>query len=294
MTREFRTTSDFRRSLEGRLQQIAAKEGKDLERLRRKVAFDRLLARICDEGSTSFVLKGGYAMELRMATARATKDIDLTCQLSSLSLDKEGILEEVRSRGRRPLEDYFSYEIGAARLDLDGPPYGGERYPVTSFIDGRPFVRFQLDIGLDILTDEVEMVQATDWLSYCGIDAPMVPMVSVEQQLAEKIHAYTLPRPQRDNTRVKDLIDFLLITNYRNVCFERMSHSLAKVFRVRDTHALPSELAPPPDGWERVFSSLASECGIGNGMEQAYERLCAFYRAALNGVGGCDVQSDNP
>jgi hypothetical protein len=39
------TAAAFRRALEDRVQAIAGKEGVDLQRLRRQVAFDRLLAR---------------------------------------------------------------------------------------------------------------------------------------------------------------------------------------------------------------------------------------------------------
>ncbi len=79
MTPKFKTAFDFRKSLEARLQAQAAKTGEDLQRIRRKVAFDRFLARIFHLGNPGFYLKGGYAMELRIAHARATKDIDLTC-----------------------------------------------------------------------------------------------------------------------------------------------------------------------------------------------------------------------
>lgn len=75
----FKTPTDFRRSMEARLKSIATKSNQDLQRIRRKVAFERILARIFHHNSDNFVLKGGYAMELRFAAARATKDIDLTC-----------------------------------------------------------------------------------------------------------------------------------------------------------------------------------------------------------------------
>lgn len=75
----FKTATDFRKSLGARLQSIATKSGEDLQRLRRKVAFDRFLARLfSSREKPEFYLKGGYAMELRIAAARATKDIDLT------------------------------------------------------------------------------------------------------------------------------------------------------------------------------------------------------------------------
>jgi hypothetical protein len=38
----------------------------------------------------------------------------------------------------------------------------------------------------------------------------MIPIISQEQQFAEKVHAYTLPR-KTPNSRVKDLVDILLL-----------------------------------------------------------------------------------
>ena len=46
----------------------ARETGTDLQRLRRQVAFDRFLARMFSKGPKAtypWVLKGGYAMELR-------------------------------------------------------------------------------------------------------------------------------------------------------------------------------------------------------------------------------------
>lgn len=66
MTTQYQSATDFRKSLEARLKRLATATGQDLQRVRRKVAFDRLLARIFQDNSDSqFLLKGGYAMELR-------------------------------------------------------------------------------------------------------------------------------------------------------------------------------------------------------------------------------------
>ena len=74
--KRYATAAAFRRAL-----LIAGKESVDLQRLRRQVAFDRLLARLFQAAqprALPWVLKGGYAMELRIKAARTTKDIDLT------------------------------------------------------------------------------------------------------------------------------------------------------------------------------------------------------------------------
>ena len=50
----------------------------ELDRLRKRVAFERFLARLFGRASSRWVLKGSYALELRLGgKARATKDIDL-------------------------------------------------------------------------------------------------------------------------------------------------------------------------------------------------------------------------
>lgn len=79
--KSYKTAGAFRAALETRLQTRARAQGTDLQRLRRQVAFDRFLARLFSRGPKAtypWVLKGGYAMELRMHSARTTKDIDLT------------------------------------------------------------------------------------------------------------------------------------------------------------------------------------------------------------------------
>ena len=57
---------------------VGAGNSLDLQRLRRQAAFGRFLARLLQHAQTDWVLKGGYAVELRFHTARATKDLDFT------------------------------------------------------------------------------------------------------------------------------------------------------------------------------------------------------------------------
>ena len=126
MSTQFKTATDFRKSLGARLQALAEKTGEDLQRLRRKVAFDRFLARIFHQGRSEFYLKGGYAMELRIAHARATKDIDLTYTGRIKSDDEllsELILGDLQTLARLDLKDQFTYQIGKPLIDLDNAPH---------------------------------------------------------------------------------------------------------------------------------------------------------------------------
>jgi hypothetical protein len=83
----------FRRALEDRLQDIAGKEGVDLQRLRRQVAFDRLSARLFQAAQPHallWVLKGGYAMELWIKTELVSISFAWCCR------------QDLRSMARAP------------------------------------------------------------------------------------------------------------------------------------------------------------------------------------------------
>lgn len=281
----YKTAVDFRRDLESHLKNLAKETNEDLQRLRRKVAFDRFLARLFSPKESKFFLKGGYAMELRLEKARATKDIDLTC----LERSKEKsnpisfiILEELRELTRNNLSDFFVYQIGEPQIDMENAPYGGARYPVSSIIDGRTFVKFQLDVGVDAIVTKTETFQGTDWLKFCGIPCPVFNMISIEQQYAEKLHAYTLPRQRGINTRAKDLIDMVLLARMKTFDMITIKEALRLVFKVRNTHPLPQQINPPPIEWREPFVKMAEECSILLSLEDAFKEVENIYRKIIN------------
>ena len=62
---KYATPQAFERAFSDRLKRQAAEEGVELDRLRKRVAFDRFLARFFGRVPSRWVLKGGYALELR-------------------------------------------------------------------------------------------------------------------------------------------------------------------------------------------------------------------------------------
>jgi hypothetical protein len=151
MSREYASAEAFRRALEVRLNKAAENEQVQVNRLRRQVAFDRLLARLFRIDPAPWVLKGGYALELRFRAARATVDIDLTVQrvAAAAEADVNQIVRDMlQDAARLSLGDWLEYTIGPAVLDLDATPYGGARFPVETRMDGKIFARFHLDAGI--------------------------------------------------------------------------------------------------------------------------------------------------
>jgi len=271
----------FRRALEDRLKQKARIEGLDFQRLMREVSFDRLLARLFARKDAAWILKGGYALELRMKEARATKDIDLALRHSLDTQEdlplKAAILKALAESAARDLGDFFTFNIGEAMLDLDAAPYGGARFPVEALLDDRTFVRFHLDVGAgDVVIAPFDMTHAHDWLEFAGIPGAEFPTISLEQHFAEKLHSYTLQR-QMPNSRARDLVDMLLLIGSGKMTRNKVRLALSATFKRRKTHTLPESLDRPPVAWKGPFGALAGACGLSKDLDEAFKILSVFY-----------------
>ena len=281
----YSTSGAFRRALEERLKRTSLSDQIDLNRLRRQVSFDRLLARLFREEPAPWVLKGGYALELRFKAARSTVDIDLTLQgvvaaTSAGDHTNQVVRQMLQSVANIPLGDWFEYAIGPPVLDLTAAPYGGARYPVEARMDERTFARFHLDAGVgDVVMHPLETIECRDWLGFAGIETARVRMIAREQQFAEKIHAYTLPR-NTANSRVKDMVDLALLIGAGGLDKQRILDALRLTFERRGTHNLPAGLIPPED-WQFPFHALAEECGLPTDVAEVFAGVQEFLEEVL-------------
>ncbi len=283
----YKDAKAFRAALEDRLNKIASAEKLDLGQVRLQVAFDRLLARLFLQDPSPWILKGGYAMQLRILHARATKDIDLSLRdmkllSSSVSDQNEAIFESLREKLALDLSDYFIFSVGAATMDLEAAPYGGARFPIEIRMDGRIFSKFSLDIGVgDAVTEPLETITARDWLGFADIPSTPVLAISREQQFAEKLHAYTLPRDGRLNTRVKDLIDMVLLVDSEKLDAKRLTAAIVATFKRRGTHPAPVAFPEAPTQWTIPFEKLAEECGIVRDLQAAHQKVTSYLQRIL-------------
>jgi hypothetical protein len=282
--REFKDAPAFRQALEARLNDSAKRDGVDVQRLRRQVAFDRLLSRLFSEGRADWALKGGYAMELRIARARTTRDIDLALR-RQIAADGDVLnlrmLEMLQTAAAMDKGDFFTYTIGEPTMDLDGAPYGGARFPVECRMAGRVFARFHLDVGVgDPLIEPLEEVRGQAWLDFAGIPPTVCRAIPKEQQFAEKLHAYTLPRGERPNSRVRDLVDMILLIR-GGLDAGLLASAVTKTFDRRKTHDIPGKLLPPPEEWSGPFAELARDCGLPIDLAAGFDQVATFI-APLN------------
>ena len=277
----YATPAAFRQALEARLRGYAEEQNEELMRIRRQVAFDRLLARIFSEQGGLWALKGGYALQLRFAEARTTRDVDLSLRtptdLPPGSTLAKQLQAELQRLGSLDAGDFFEFVVESATLDIDAAPYGGARFPVDARLAGRTFVKFHVDVGIgDALVEPTENLTGRDWLAFAGIGAPVFTCISKEQQFAEKLHAYTMPDRPRPNSRVKDLVDMLLMIRRFDLDVDRLADAIDATFSRRDSHPVPEALAPPPENWAQPFVALAAETGLDVTSNEAIEEVRRF------------------
>ncbi len=258
MTRTYRTAADFKQSLEQRLR-TASTSGFDLARRRQLVVFDRFLARIALELGEAVILKGGLAVELRLERARSTTDVDLRVMGSP-----EGMLLRLDDATRRDLGDFMVFAIRPhprhPQIQNAGLPYDGVRYRVECTLAGKIYARpFGVDVAFgDPILGEPELLVAADTLAFAGIAPPTLRVYPVETHIAEKLHAYTMPRA-RPNSRVKDLPDIALLASAGAHDSARLREAIHQTFDFRSTHSPPTHLPSPPDTWDRPYASIARE-----------------------------------
>ncbi len=269
MAKQFRTASAFRMALENRLKVLAQERGSPLHSLRLKVIIERLLARLFAGPNPIWLLKGGFAMELRYRPrARTTKDVDLTVGLALAAANREaGLTELLRDKLQEASEvdlgDFLQFRIGTSQAELDGAPLGGARYPCEVVLAGRTYIRFHIDIGFgDAVVDEPERLLGEDLLAFAGIVPAEVLAISRSQQFAEKVHAYTFPWIGRTNTRTKDLVDMVLLLSTGLGETAKVAAALHATFEARQTHPLPRALPLPPESWRDDFAALAAEAQL--------------------------------
>ncbi len=264
----------FRRALEDRLRTLSLSSGIPLVRLRKMVAFDRFLARLVYEQPDAWILKGGLALQFRLGDrARTTKDMDLLLISPSSAIDLHQLLVQV---ALADLSDWFQFQVAQSSV-------GSLRFPVQSFLDGRTFEGFHLDIASgDPVVDLPDRLAGPPLLEFAGIKPALVPCYPLTQQIAEKIHAYTRFYASGGSTRIKDWVDILLMAEMGQFSAATLRRALEATFEVRHTHPLPDRLPQPPSSWETVFRELNREMSLGEqNLAAASQAMAQFIDPVL-------------
>ena len=241
------------------------------QQLRREVAFERVLARLVAEDHEMWLLKGGVALDYRLREARSTLDLDL-----SSNVDITAFQEKLVRATAIDLGDFFDVQLsGEPSRPVD--EVETYRFGLDVQLNNRTFMKVSIDVGFaDPWLGDADILETSEVLAFAGVAPVTVKAISVEQHIAEKVHAYTRSYGSRQNSRVKDLVDLVLLSGYRPIAMAELGSVLEAVFRTRATHELPKSFPLPPNNWRESYRRLSEPLPITTDIDLAHSSVAAF------------------
>jgi len=117
---------------------------------------------------------------------------------------------------------------------------------------------------------------------------PRVEVAAPAQHFAEKLHALTRDHGDRLNTRVRDLVDLMLLIELELVRAAEVLPVVRHVFESGGTHPVPGDLQDPPAGWARDYAAEAVATSLrARALDDAMARLRSFWHDARGlGISG--------
>lgn len=253
------TPAALRAALEQRLLTRSTETGVSLDRLRRRVLFERIVARLERAEPRRWVLKGGMALEVRLGdTARLTKDIDL------------GLRDDVAegSELHERLVEALATELhgDAIELEVDAPERLQEKGPTTwrvrvsARMAGRSFGSVRLDVSPrqdELDTTDVITVQSS--LDFADVPSTTIEVVDLHRHAAEKFHAMLRDHGDRENTRVRDLVDIVILLEHDQLQPGPLATKAVRVWQERDGIPPPTTFPALPASWPDRYEAIVAE-----------------------------------
>jgi predicted nucleotidyltransferase component of viral defense system len=287
MEKRYANAEAFKQALETRLKKSANELGQSIQRVRQRAVFDRFLVRIVQHFGDRAVLKGGVALELLLAHARMTRDVDLAFYGSP-----EGLQFELLRAGQMDLGDFMTFEISphstSPTIEGLGVVYDGFRFQAEARLAGKIYGdRFGVDIAFgDRMAIAPSKFVAGDIFAFADLPPLSLQVYAREVHLAEKLHAYTLPRPTV-NSRIKDLPDMVVLAASVVFHSDELRRAIAETFQHRASHPIPDVLPPPPERWANGYARMARENSLPwLTLDDVFQKASTFLNPILAGITG--------
>lgn len=269
----------LRSALEQRLQNQSLNSGVPIDRLRRRVMFERLVTRLVRAEPGKWVLKGGMALEVRLGdSARLTKDVDLGLREAQTNADDlhERLIDAL---AEDPDSDRFVFTVGPVQqMAEDGGGHFSWRASVQVALAGRPFGGIKVDVS-----PRPHELQATDRvpirnsLAFAGVETVEVDVIDIHRHAAEKLHGMLRDYGDRENSRVRDLADVMLLLEHESLEPRKLAAVATTVWQERDGEPPPTTFPPLPASWPEPYERLARD----NEIEPATFDAAASRAASL-------------
>lgn len=228
----------------------------------RRFVFERFLARVFQDASSPWVLKGGTAVLARVHDARTTKYVDLLHQL----LDADGAVDRLRAVAAIDLCDHFRFVITNVERTAGGagqPEVDGCRVSVDAYCGAVKKASFGVDLVTgSLMTTEPEL-RTDPVLELRGLEAPTMRLYPVVDHIADKLCATQATYGtdgDRPSSRVRDLVDLVVFARSQDVDGTALVRAIKGEWAHRGLPGAP--VFSPPPGWERLYPPLARKTPV--------------------------------
>ena len=253
----------LRTALEHRLLLRSTETGVSLDRLRRRVVFERVVARLSSAEPGAWVVKGGMALEVRLRDdARLTKDLDLGLRDNEVTAESlhERLIEVL---ALDPAGDRFVFAVSVPERMAEGAHHVTWRARVETRLADTTFGSIQLDIAPRPyeLTD-TDHVELPSLLDFAGVPASVVEIIDIHRHAAEKLHAMTRDFGDRQNSRLRDLVDLVLMLEHEMLTPALLAARTTDVWAEREKSNPPPDFPPLPESWANRYGPLTEQLDI--------------------------------
>lgn len=243
------------RSLEQRIRNL---EGDEDLAIRRRVGMALVVVgQMLPEGA----IKGGSAMALRYGRGtRFTKDLD-AARVQPLARFR-GDFEDSLATG---WAGFTGRLIEKAAPRPVGVPTAYVMQPFDVKLDylGRPWCTVKFELGHNEIGDahQPEYQLADDLVrlfTAIGLESPRpVPVMRVDHQVAQKLHAVT----ETGSERARDLVDLQLIDKGEELDLSQVRATCVRLFEYRRRQDWPPTLVST-DGWRALYAAAVEDIDV--------------------------------
>jgi len=246
------------KSLQARIRNVAKAQGQLARRLELVIAHT-IVGQVLPPGA----VKGGAAIKLRVgdSVSRFTRDLDTTRSAAVPIDDYIEILAAGLANGWQGFTGTVR-TLEAARPEGVPSEYVMRPFSVHLAYRGSAWVKLPLEVGHDEIDGlaQVEERVASDILDLfaaVGLPEPRpVPLLSLDHQIAQKLHACTSRDAKGGNERAHDLVDLQILEREGGLDLSTVGATARRLFAARRAQAWPPTVVAFP-GWEAIYAEAA-------------------------------------
>ncbi len=147
---------------------------------------------------------------------------------------------------------------------------------------GRHWLTVPFELGHDEIgsTEQHELRIAHDIVTLfasIGLPEPQpIPLLTVEHQIAQKLHACTSAHPRTgDNDRAHDLVDLQILEHEEPIDKTALEEIATRLFRARNAHTWPPVVVSHPS-WPTIYAEAADGLDVLTDVDDAVAWANAF------------------